>query len=179
MARQPIDPAILAGAAATLAAVPGATMSNVGEAVGVNHQRLGKRIREVHGLSTNPLRMNDAKSAAITDAAHEAVNRAQVELAGPDMPTVAEAAERVAGAMAVDVTTRVLTRHRKEWEVPRGLLAEAVKARGSKGTQEAFDMAKLAKISAETLTLVQQGECRAFGIKAGEVGPVIEVERDE
>jgi hypothetical protein len=175
----PVPPAVLAGAAATLAAVPGATLAGVAKAVGVGLDRLSRELKKDPDVSTERIRTNPDRSAEVTARAHEAVSRAQTELAGPDLPTVAEASERVAGALAVDVTSRVLARHRKEWDVPRGLLAEAVKARASKGTQEAFDMAKLAKISAETLTLVQMGECRAHGIKSGDVGPVIEVERDE
>lgn len=177
--REPIPPAVVAGAAATLAAVPGASVPLVAEALGETHSRLRSALKKDPTVSTDPIRHQSAKAAEVTARAHEAVSRAQTELSGPELPSVGAVAERVAGTMAVDVATKVLTRHRKEWDVPRGLLGEAVQARTSMGTQEAFERAKLAKIAAETLTLVQMGECRAYGIKSGDVGPVIEVERDE
>lgn len=174
-----VPPATLAGAAATLAAVPGATVPNVAEALGLSTATLTRRLRDNPDLNTRPLRTMDSRAAEIAAHAKRAADLAATELAGPDLPTVAQASDRAAVTVAVDVTQRVLERHRKEWEVPRGLLAEAVKARSTKGTQEAFDMAKLAKISAETLTLVQSGERTAHGIKSGEISPVIEIERDE
>lgn len=166
-----LPPAVLAGAAATLAAVPGATAANVADAMGVSLGVLRRRLHDNPDLNTKPLRTMDAKAAEIAARAHQAASLAAAELAGPDLPTVAVAADRAAVTVAVDLTSRVLERHRKEWEVPRGLLGEAVKARD-------FERAKLAKISAETLTLVQQGERTAHGIKSGDIAPVIEIERE-
>jgi predicted transcriptional regulator len=169
MPRNPVPPAVVAGAAATLAAVPGATVPKVAEALGMTPDRLRRAIKADPAVSTDPLRTQTAAAGEIAARAHQAVNLAQTELAGPDLPTVGEAAAKVAGVVAVDVTQRVLARHRDEWKVPRGLLGEAVKARD-------FEKAKLARIVADTLTLVQQGERTAHGIKAGDIGTVVEID---
>ncbi|BCP56255.1 hypothetical protein K32_48720 [Kaistia sp. 32K] len=57
----------------------------------------------------------------------------------------------------------VLERHRKEWSAPRGLSAEALRLR-DREPMKAFERAKLAKITAETLKLVQDGERQALGL---------------
>lgn len=182
----PIPPAVVAGAAATLAAVPGATVPKVADALGETPARLRRALDADPSVSTDPLRTQTAKAGEIAALAHQAVNLAQTELAGPDLPAVGEVAAKVAGVVAVDITQKVLSRHRKEWEVPRSLMAEALKRRLGPGgvataesTAAAFEGLKLAKISAETLTLVQQGERTAHGIKAGDIGAVVEIEYDE
>lgn len=85
-----------------------------------------------------------------------------------------EAAREVATDFAVDVRAQVIDRHRKEWAAPRKIAYEAIQ-------RSDFERAKLAKISAETLTLIQQGECRAYGIsqaaREGD-GTIVVVERD-
>lgn len=85
-----------------------------------------------------------------------------------------EAAKEAATEFAVDVRAQVLDRHRKEWAAPRKIAYEAVQ-RGD------FEKAKLAKITAETLTLIQGGECRAYGInhdaRAADATTVVVVER--
>ena len=85
-----------------------------------------------------------------------------------------EAAKEAATEFAVDIRAQVLDRHRKEWAAPRKIAYEAVQ-RGD------FEKAKLAKITAETLTLIQGGECRAYGInhetRAADGQTVVVVER--
>lgn len=146
-------------------------MTNVAEALGVPVAILRGRLKDNPDINTKPLRTMDTKATEIATRAHQAANLAAAELAGPDLPTVAQAAERTAVTVAVDVTSKVLERHRREWEVPRGLLGEAVKARD-------FEKAKLAKITAETLSLVQSGERIAHGIKSGDIPQAIEIERE-
>lgn len=68
-----------------------------------------------------------------------------------------EAAKEMSNEFAVDVRANLLDRHRKEWAAPRKLIYEAVQ----KGD---IDKARLAKITGETLQLIQAGECRAYGM---------------
>lgn len=75
-----------------------------------------------------------------------------------DEVAVQEAAKEVSIGFATDVRAAILDRHRKEWAAPRALAYKAMKGEGN------FEVAKLAKISAETLTLIQAGECRAYGM---------------
>lgn len=92
-----------------------------------------------------------------------------------DEVAAAEAAKEASTAFAVDLRAGVIDRHRKEWAAPRKIAYEAVQ----KGD---FERAKLAKITAETLTLIQSGECRAYGIssddKAADAKTVVVVERE-
>jgi hypothetical protein len=92
-----------------------------------------------------------------------------------DEVAAAEVAGELAESAALDVRARVIDRHRKEWSAPRKLAYEAIQSGN-------FERAKLAKITSETLTLIQSGECRAYGIdfksKTGEGGTTIVIDRD-
>ena len=61
------------------------------------------------------------------------------------------------------------------------VVTEALQQAAKNDVAGAFERAKLAKITAETLTLVQVGECRAYGInhdaRAGDGQTVVVVER--
>lgn len=97
-------------------------------------------------------------------------------ISGPPVE-IQTAAEAVAAADKV--REAVLERHRKEWSAPRGLSAEALRLRDSE-PMKAFERAKLAKITAETLKLIQDGERQALGLdtKDNPKGHVVVIERD-
>ena len=63
--------------------------------------------------------------------------------------------------MSPDQRAQVLDRHRREWAAPRKLSYEAVQSRD-------FEKAKLAKITAETLQIIQANERKAWGIEQGD-----------
>lgn len=66
-------------------------------------------------------------------------------------------------AAAVDVRSRLIETHRREWRVARGLAVRAVQeAQVAKG----FDVARYAKMLTEILTAIQNGERRAWGLDA-------------
>ena len=78
--------------------------------------------------------------------------------------------------IAADLRADVVDRHRREWQAPRQISYEAIKERN-------FEKAKLAKITAETLMLIQNGERRAWGMdKTGKPGEdentIVVVERE-
>lgn len=73
-------------------------------------------------------------------------------VAGCDPKKKAEALNRAADAVAA-----VMIRHKAEWERHQALIDEALEAGD-------FDKAKLAKITAETLKIRQEGERKAWGI---------------
>ncbi len=97
-------------------------------------------------------------------------------LAGPPIE-IQTAVEAVVAAE--QVSEAVLERHRKEWSAPRGLSAEAMRIRDS-DPFKSFERAKLAKILAETLKLIQDGERQALGLdtKENPKGHVVVIERD-
>ena len=70
----------------------------------------------------------------------------------------------------------LLARHKEEWKVPRALSAQAMKLAATNPMQ-AFERAKLAKITSENLTLVQNGERKAYGIDKGVGDHTVVVER--
>lgn len=88
-----------------------------------------------------------------------------------------EAAAKASEVTAVEMRTAVLERHRKEWSAPRTISYEAIKERN-------FEKAKLAKITAETLMLIQSGERKAWGMDVKDPNPpeteddIIVIERD-
>lgn len=113
------------------------------------------------------------RTRGMSALANEAADRMEVATAAtPDLP-VPEVAHEVAEELGVDLRARVLSRHRKEWNAPRGLIYKAMR-----DGDEA--MAKLAKVSAETLTLIQAGETKAYGINPKDQGEtIVVVERSE
>jgi len=57
----------------------------------------------------------------------------------------------------------VIARHREEWKIPRMLLQESFTSRIG-GTKDAFEKAKLAKITTEAIKIRQDGERKAWGL---------------
>ena len=68
------------------------------------------------------------------------------------------------------------------WSAPRKLAYEAI-SKANTDPAGAFERAKLAKITAETLQIVQVGECRAFGLnhdaRGSDGGTVVVIEREQ
>jgi len=91
----------------------------------------------------------------------------------------AKAVATFSTTVGAEVRSQLLEKHQQEWIGPRALIYNAMKLAKQGKVSEGFELAKVAKISAETLTLVQQGELKAFGIKPGEPddAPLVVIER--
>lgn len=76
-----------------------------------------------------------------------------------------------------DPLTVLLENHRKEWMAARMLAREAFNLR-SQNSIEAFNRAKLAKIMAEQMEIVQKGERRAWGIEDAPAGGSVVIVRE-
>jgi hypothetical protein len=114
----------------------------------------------IPGASTSP-------SALAGDVVPQAIPHSKH--ATPEM--LAQAVEDV----AVDARAQILKRHRTEWVAPRNQIYKALKSGDT-------EQAKLAKLAAETLKLIQDGERKAWGLESGETdnGQVkIIIERQE
>lgn len=74
-------------------------------------------------------------------------------------PTPDQRAE--AEAAAIDLRAKLIERHRKEWDIARKRVYEA--ANGND-----FEKAKLGKITAEAIKIIQEGERKAWGIDLGD-----------
>lgn len=124
----------------------GASQADLSRRHGVSRKAIQKHITAegwTQDVSGTIDRMAEAKAAGI--------------VAGCDPKKKAEAFARASDAKAA-----VMVRHKQEWERHQTLIDEAL-AEGD------FDKAKLAKITAETLKIRQEGERKAWGIqdKAG------------
>lgn len=99
-----------------------------------------------------------------------------------DKVAVAEVAREVSIDNAITIRAAVLDRHRREWAAPRKLAYDAI-AKSATNLPLAFETAKLAKITSETLQIIQVGECRAFGLnhdsRGQDGGTVVLVERSD
>ena len=166
-------PEAKAAARVLFEAVPGATCESVGQQCGIPAGTIrrwksegawktaGRTITNLPGLAGElansfGLKMKELGKPLSDDVAAE------------------EAARELVVDHAVSIRAAVLDRHRKEWAAPRKLVYEAV-------TKRDFELAKLAKITSETLQIVQVGECRAFGLnhdsRGQDGGTVVLIER--
>ena len=105
------------------------------------------------------------------EPAHAAIPRAIPDSKNATPEMLAQAVEDA----AVDARAQILKRHRTEWVAPRNQVYKALKSTD-------IDQAKLAKLAAETLKLIQDGERKAWGLDNGEAesGQVrIVIERQE
>lgn len=67
----------------------------------------------------------------------------------------------VVAATAVELRAKVIERHRKEWDGARNNIYKAIQ-------NSDFDKAKLGKITAEALKIIQDGERKAWGFDKDE-----------
>jgi hypothetical protein len=138
------------------------TMSQVADEFGISaitvkrrsqEERWTKRVETLadmseraHHLADSAKSKLDAIGPELTSAAPEDAEAAK-----------AEVQKQVTIEAGAEARAKIIERHREEWKAPRQLAYEAIKDRN-------FDRAKLAKISSETLTLIQAGERKAWGI---------------
>lgn len=119
----------------------GASQSDLARRYGVSRKAVQNRIKAegwMQDVSQTIDRLTEAKVAGI--------------VAGCDPQKKAEALNRAADAKA-----DVIRRHKTEWDRHKIIMDEAL-------ANEDFNAAKLAKITAETLKIRQDGERRAWGI---------------
>lgn len=147
---------------------PGASCQTVATETGIPLSTI-KRWRAEGNWQTINKRLPDMthRAAILADSFTKRLdpeNKAMSDNPVQDEAVADKIGRELAEDFAVDVRAQVLDRHRKEWAAPRKI-AYAALQKGSQGSvAEAFEMAKLAKISSETLSLIQTGECRAYGI---------------
>ncbi|WP_288078616.1 hypothetical protein [Pseudomonas sp.] len=148
---------------------PNISMADVAAEVGVTVRAMRRWTQEENWSK---------RKQDMSERAHAAADNYKGKLSelGPEITTEqqkqaeADAAEET----AVQLRAQVLDRHRKEWNAPRKLSYDAVKAKD-------FNQMKMAKITAEALTLIQNGERKAWGIDSGPDGNqkvTVVIERD-
>lgn len=120
----------------------GASQSDLAKRHGVSRTAIQKRIRSeswMQDITGAINRLTEAKVAGV--------------VAGCNPQKKAEAFDRAAEAKAA-----VIQRHKAEWDEHKRHIMEALE-------EGNFDKAKLAKITAETLKIRQDGERKAWGIQ--------------
>ena len=109
-----------------------------------------------HGVDKAAISRKAKKEAWLADLSEVVNKRAEAKVNGlvntVDPKKKAEAVDRAADAKAA-----VILRHKEEWEQHQQLIRQAVESGD-------FDAAKLAKITAETIKIRQEGERKAWGI---------------
>ena len=120
--------------------------------VGASQSKLAKR----HGVSRKAIQKHIAAEGWVQDISGTLDRLTEAKVAGVvtgcDPKKKAAALDRAADAKAA-----VIMRHKEEWEQHQQLIRAAVE-------NGDFDAAKLAKITAETIKIRQEGERKAWGI---------------
>lgn len=155
----------------------GMTMNELTTLTGIPKRTLSVRARQEDWTKKLETKHGGATEEAI--AAAEFFRRRKMEVAVATEET--NDSVRVLTDPLPNEINELLERHRKEWVAPRAMSSEAVRMRDSDPIR-AFERAKMAKITAETLKLVQEGERKAYGIDTGVEPPpgkhVVIIERD-
>lgn len=137
------------------------TLKRVSEETGIPKATVEVRAKTEKWRKNYP----PANLGPISPLAQEAADKYQAKIddAGPEVTAEqkTEAVLETVAEVAVDQRAQVIDRHRREWAAPRKLSYEAVQARD-------FEKAKLAKITAETLQIIQANERKAWGIEQGD-----------
>lgn len=138
--------------------VPGMSFVKLAEQTGISFRALENRsVKE--GWRKNVL-LPDKDMTPQAQAVADQYNGKLAEY-GPEAGAEQkrEAMVQTAQEFAVAERAKILDRHRREWGAVRGLLYDSVKGR------QFSDLSKLAKISAETLAIIQANERKAWGLK--------------
>lgn len=134
--------------------------------------KFGCTKQAVHSKSkTEGWRKVGADSRVIAGA-HSKADAAMQEIEASPLVVRQYAESEIRGAteeIAIDIRSKVLERHRKEWDGPRSLIYDGMRTKDN-------DKVRLGKTSAEALKIIQDGERRAFGLDTSDA-PKIIIER--
>lgn len=135
-----------------------ATFDQVGEDVGVSGRTVKRWSAANGGWSKLSGPEITARAQAVADRIQTAVTDRGPQ-AGEDERQ--EVVAQIRTNAAVDQRAAILARHRSEWGIVRGLVAEAVRGRDAAKAKMAVDVGR-------ALDLAQRGEARAWGLDSGE-----------
>lgn len=145
---------------------------DVAAALGVSEAAVSQRIKKQEwkrvGSQTEIARRayDKADQEAAEEARREAKEKAQKLIAEGKAEEARKEQVRVEQTteLAVDMKASILNRHRKELDGSRNIIYEAIRNKD-------FEKAKLGKITAEALCIVQNGERKAWGFDSEEKNP--------
>lgn len=150
-----------AAARALFEATPGMTIDRIAGEIGVKSATI-RQWKHRDAAAGAPWRPAAIRLPMLGGLAGELANRFEMRMSELGRPLDDEAAARevalqVANEHAISVRAQVIDRHRREWAGPRKLVYEAARTGD-------LDRARLGKMMAEALDLVQRGERRSFGL---------------
>lgn len=157
---------------------PTMSQGELAKLAGVSQQAIQKRIKREGWQKVSD--QGDLARRAYDKADREALRKGEVapvpQQAQPgDHPDASPPASGVAAATAVELRAKVIERHRKEWDGARNNIYKAIQ-------NSDFEKAKLGKITAEALKIIQDGERKAWGLDKDEADKkevVVTVKREE
>ncbi|EJA9197181.1 hypothetical protein FXI35_004929 [Escherichia coli] len=128
-------------------------------------KEVGLSSRTVKRYSTADGGWRKLAAPGLSKRAHEAADKvaASVENLSPDatIERKREALAATAENVAIDERAKLLAKHRRQWGIVDGLVAEAVRSRD-------LNAAKLADTVCRTIANKQKGERVSWGLEAGE-----------
>lgn len=137
-------------------ATPGMTFVKLADETGISWRSLEERSRK-EGWTRREL-----LPPAMGEAAQQVADSYSGKLAdyGPDITADDKQSvlKETTAELAIDIRGQLLERHRREWGAVRSLVYDTLRKK------EYGDNAKLAKITAETLQIIQSNERKAWGI---------------
>lgn len=127
--------------------------------VGASQSELARR----HGVSRGAIQKHIKHEGWMQDVTG-AVNRLAAAKVAGVVAGCNPQKKAQALASAAEEKAEVVLRHRREWQAQQSIVERAV-------ASQDFELAKLAKITAETIRIRQEGERRAWGIVEADVRP--------
>jgi hypothetical protein len=141
--------------------VPAASVKTVAQEVGVADDQVAFWKRSEGWVKAH---RREGRQKQLATLAQEVANRMPpVREAGT--PAEAKAAvQEFVQEFAIDVRAEVLQRHRREWAAARAVIYQTIEQAKRGDVAGAYERGKLAKITAEALQILQNGERAAYGI---------------
>lgn len=152
----------------------GLSMADVTDMTGIPRRTLSMRARDEDWTKKRETKSGKPTQEAVEAAAFFRERHQQNQLVTEE---VNDSTSVLADPLPAE-REQLLKRHREEWVAPRAMVGEAVRLRVT-DPFKAMERAKLAKIAAETLKIVQDGERKSHGLDVGDIpqGHVVVIER--
>lgn len=134
---------------------PDMSPARLGRENGISENTITSRMRREGWVRMNP-NLSGLSSAALTEYQKRKA-KLKLPYTEDDLNALAD---EIAAEFAAKARADLQERHQKEWDAPRALAYQAMREKN-------FELAKIAKISTESLTNIQNGERKAWGLDKG------------
>lgn len=134
---------------------PALSSTKLAEDNGISSNTVTSRMKREGWVKMNP-NLSGLSNAALTEY-QKRKGKLKAPYTEDDLNALAD---EIASEFAAKARADLQERHQKEWDAPRSLAYQAIREKN-------FELAKLAKISTESLTNIQNGERKAWGLDKG------------